>query len=556
MAHRLPETRMVVVGRLDRRYERELEEVHGVEPGGVDLGQRVGQGLARPRCDSDLVRVVVHEPVGVEGRGELLLAFEDRGQRELAPPRQRLDADQPLPEVGLGEGDRPVSRLVVDQVDVDALPREVLDAAFDETLLVVGSEKRDDPEAGGRVRRRAASCVASRVPLPPMNREGGRGLIVIGGALAAKPGVGGHTWVFLQYLLGFRRLGWDVLFLDSLDPASSLDAGGNQVPLAASVNAAYTASVMRDFGLSDSFALLDTSTGATVGVPRRRLLDALRSSAMLLNVMGYVNDEEVLAAVPRRVYLDIDPGFPQMWLELGLHDAFAGHDAFVTIGENIGTRASSVPTCGLEWVTTPQPVVLELWPPRPGGDRFTSIGTWRGAYGPVEYKGKTHGLRVHEFRKFASVPRRTRERFELALRIDETETSDLELLADGGWTIVDPRSAAGDPAAYRRYIQGSKAEFMVAKNMYVETQSGWFSDRSICYLASGKPVLAQDTGLSGLYPLGEGLATFSTLDEAFAGVAEIVGDYRRHARVARELAVEHFDSDRVLLRLLDRLGFA
>jgi hypothetical protein len=243
-----------------------------------------------------------------------------------------------------------------------------------------------------------------------------------------------------------------------------------------------------------------------------------------------------------------------MWRELGLHDAFAGYDTLVTIAENMGTERSGLPTCGLDWTTTRQPVVLERWPRRDGGDRFTSIGTWRGAYSPVEFRGKTYGLRVHEFRRFASVPLRTRERFELALRIDEAETKDLELLAEGGWTIVDPRSAAGDPAAYQSYIQGSKAEFMVAKNMYVETRSGWLSDRSICYLASGKPVVAQDTGLSGLYPLGEGLVTFSTPEEAVSAVDEVAGNYDHHTRAARELALEYFDSDKVLPRLLDRLG--
>ena len=389
---------------------------------------------------------------------------------------------------------------------------------------------------------------------PAHARANGQGTIALGGALAARPGIGGHTWVFLQYLLGFRRLGWNVLFLDWLDPDWCVDSAGNRVSLRESVNADYTTSVMRDFELSESFAVLEKSTGNTLGLPRERVLAAVESSAAFINFNGYVDDEEILAAAPYRIYLDIDPGFPQMWRELGLHDAFAGYDGFVTVGENVGTARSGVPTCGLAWTTTPQPVVLDLWPSRAGGERFTSIGMWRGSYQPVEFEGKTYGLRVHEFRKFASVPRGTDERFELALRIDEAETSDLRLLADGGWMIVDPRTAAGNPAAYRQYIQGSKAEFMVAKNMYVETRSGWLSDRSICYLASGKPVVAQDTGLSGLYPLGEGLVTFSTPEEAVSAVDEVAGNYDHHTRAARELALEYFDSDKVLPRLLDRLG--
>lgn len=367
-----------------------------------------------------------------------------------------------------------------------------------------------------------------------------RGLIVVGGAVAAKPGVGGHTWVYLQYLLGFRRLGYDVLFLDVFDAAET-------------DNVRYLAGVMRDFGLGDSFSLLDAGGGEAVGVPRERVLEAVRGSAMFLNVMGYVADEEILGAAPLRVYLDIDPGFPQMWRELGLHDAFAGYDRLVTIGENIGRDGCGIPDCGLEWVTTPQPVVLERWPVQQGGDRFTSIGTWRGAYAPVELGGKTYGLRVHEFRKFASVPLESGEAFELALRIDEAETSDLQLLADGGWTLVDPRVAAADPDAYRRYIGGSKAEFLVAKSIYVETRSGWFSDRSACYLASGRPVVAQDTDFPRHLPTGEGLLAFSTVDEAAAALDEVGAGYERHRRAARALAEEHFDSDRVLTSLLERL---
>jgi len=272
-------------------------------------------------------------------------------------------------------------------------------------------------------------------------------------------------------------------------------------------------------------------------------------------VMGYLDDEDLLAACPRRVFLDIDPGFGQMWRALGLHDAFAGHDDHVTLGERIGSPDCSVPDCGLRWIPTRPPVVLDLWPyRRPGGSRFTSVATWRGANAPVEYEGRTYGLRVHEFRRFAALPRLTGQPFELALSIDPGETRDLDLLAKNGWALVDPRTVAADPWGYRSYIASSKAELMVAKNMYVETRSGWFSDRSACYLASGRPVLAQDTGFAGLYPLGNGLLTFRTLEDAVAGVEEIGAAYRRHARAARELAEEELASDRVLGRLLDALA--
>jgi hypothetical protein len=379
--------------------------------------------------------------------------------------------------------------------------------------------------------------------------------VVIAGSLAQKPRHGGHTWVFLQYLLGFKRLGWDVLFLDQLGPDACRDENGRPCPPDESLNLRYLREVLGRFGLGGAFAVVCDGGRRFLGLPRAQVLERTRRSAFLLNVMGFLKDEEVLASAPRRVFLDIDPGFGQMWKELGLHDPFAGHDDFVTIGENVGRPGCEVPTCGLAWVTTPQPVVLDHWPPAGGHVRgYTSVASWRGAYGPVEYRGKTYGLRVHEFRKFAALPRLSGRPFEVALDIHPSEVGDLELLRANGWSLAGPVAVAGDPWAYQEFIRGSRAELMVAKNMYVETQSGWFSDRSICYLASSKPVLAQDTGLEGLYPVGEGLLTFRTLEEALAGVEEVEADYARHARAARAVAEECFDSDRVLSRLVAKIS--
>jgi hypothetical protein len=369
--------------------------------------------------------------------------------------------------------------------------------------------------------------------------------VAVAGSLAQQPCRGGHSWVFLQYLLGFRKLGFEVLFLDRMTSDMSGGTTGTE----------YLASVMKRFGLANDYCLLGAGGTAIAGMPRREALSRISESMLLINMTGYLDDAELLAAARRRVYLDIDPGFAQMWRELGLHDAFAGHDAFVTIGENIGGPDCPIPTCGLEWITTRPPVVLELWPAEAERSRsFTSIGAWRGPFAPVEYGGLTYGLRVHEFRQFAALPSITHEDFELALDIDEAETADLDLLSRYGWQLVQPQAVAGDPIAYRDYLARSRAEFMVAKNMYVETQGGWFSDRSACYLASGKPVLAQDTGITSFYPTGDGLLTFSTLDEAVTGVEAISGDYPRHALAARALAEEYFDSDKVLTALLDKLS--
>lgn len=378
------------------------------------------------------------------------------------------------------------------------------------------------------------------------------GIIVLAGSLAQKPGHGGHTWVFLQYLLGFRRLGWDVLFLDELQPAQCLGPDSVACAPQDSRQVRFLSQVMDRFGLGDSYAVRVGERW--LGRPREETLQRVRGSVLLINVMGFLRDEAILAAAPRRVFLDIDPGFGQMWKKLGLADVFEGHDDFVTIGENIGKPGCPIPTCGLSWITTPQPVVLEQWPVSRSGEAFTSIASWRGAYGPVEYGGKTYGLRVHEFRKFATLPRRRPERFQLALDIHDADKKDRNLLCENGWTLIDPQQAAGDPWRYRDFIQGSHAEFMVAKNMYVESWCGWLSDRSLCYLASGKPVLAQDTGLRDLYPTGQGLLTFATMEEANAGCEAIARDYQRHANAARWMAAEFFDSDKVLRRLLAKLG--
>lgn len=371
------------------------------------------------------------------------------------------------------------------------------------------------------------------------------GRIAIAGSIAQKAHNAGHTWQFLQYLLGFQRLGWDVLLLDSLETAD---------PASQAESVRYLAEVMRAHGLDDAWTVA-LGEGRHAGVDRAQALRFVAESDLLLNVMGFLTDDELLAAAPRRVFLDTDPGFAQMWCELGLADVLAGHDVHVTIGERIGAPDCTVPTCGLRWVTTPQPVVLDAWPRAHATPRrpFTSVASWRGAYGPIDYRGTRYGLRVHEFRRFARLPALTRRPFELALAIHSEETSDLELLRETGWTLLPPSDVAMTPGAYRRFIAESTGELMVAKGIYVQSRSGWLSERSICYLACGRPVVAQDTGLGDRYPLGRGLLTFTTLDEAAAAVEAVAGDYASHADEARALAEEHFDSDKVLTRLLEQV---
>jgi hypothetical protein len=382
------------------------------------------------------------------------------------------------------------------------------------------------------------------------------GTIVISGSIAQKPWHGGHIWVFLQYILGFRKLGWDVLFLDELDSEMCVDARGERCSVEESVNLSSFLRIMEEFNLGEAFALLCDRGRRTVGLSRKQVLGRVSTAAMVLNIMGYLRDSEVLDRAQNRVFLDIDPGFGQMWQELGLSSMFADHHHYVTIGENIGQPDCTIPTCGLNWITTCQPVVLDYWRLDAGApfQGFTTIASWRGAYGPVEFRGRKYGLRVHEFRKFAKLPVASAKPFEVALDIHEADFADRTLLENNGWVLTDPREVAGNPCQYHDYIQNSSAEFMVAKNMYVDSNSGWFSDRSICYLASGKPVLAQNTGLDRLYPSGRGLLTFRSMEEAVAGADRISKDYRAHSRAASAIAAEFFDSDVVLGSLLKKLN--
>jgi hypothetical protein len=372
------------------------------------------------------------------------------------------------------------------------------------------------------------------------------GAVVVAGAVARRIDCGGHVWALLQWVLGLRKLGWSVLFLDRLDPAP----GVRRSPALRRFLA-----TMKSFGLADSFSLDIGPDREPVGLSRAAVLDKVGAADLLLNVMGYLADPELLARARRRVFLDIDPGFGQMWRALGLCDVFRGHDAFVTVGARVGSGDCRVPTCGLAWITTLPPVVLDHWPAATGrGGRFTSVGSWRGPWAPVEYEGERYGLRAHEFRRFTGVPRESGLDFEIALEIDPGDGADAARLVDGGWRLSDPRAVSGTPHDYRRYVQSSLAEFSVAKGMYVRARTGWVSDRTACYLASGRPAVVQDTGLSETLETGIGLLTFATPDEAVAAAHTVHADWKRHARAARALAVERFDSDLVLGRLVDEVA--
>lgn len=375
--------------------------------------------------------------------------------------------------------------------------------------------------------------------------------IILSGMIASDPYQGGATWAVLQYLLGLRRLGHDVYFVE---PIASSAVRPEQSPLHGSVNATYFRKVMADFGQAPAAALLLAGTEQTIGLSYEQLVAIARRADVLINISGMLSDQRLLETIPVRIYLDLDPAFIQLWHTIQAIDMrFAAHTHFVTIGLAIGRPDCVVPTCGLDWITTLQPIVLEHWPVADQivHDALTTIANWRG-YGSIEFQGQLYGQKVHSLRQYISLPMLTDATFLPALAIHPAETNDIRALTDHGWRWLDPAVVAGTPDTYRDFIRGSWAEFGIAKSGYVLSRCGWFSDRSVCYLAAGRPVLAQQTGFGDFLPCGEGLLPFSSQDEVLVGIEALRSDYPRHARAARDIAQEYFDSDKVLTDLLER----
>lgn len=382
--------------------------------------------------------------------------------------------------------------------------------------------------------------------------------ILVSGALANKPGNGGEAWVRLSWIRGLKRLGHEVHFIEQLSPENTSGAGGGRTTFEESVNLAYFRTVTEVFGLVGSASLVWNGGEKTFGLPFEELVALAGKADLLINVSGHLTLKALKNRVACRAYIDIDPGFTQFWQESGNDGAhLEGHDFYFTIGENIGMPECPIPTNGLRWRPVRQPVVLDDWPVSRTArlERFTTVASWRGSYGPVEFAGKAFGLKVHEFRKFLALPQLAPAIYEIALDIHPGDGKDATALSRHGWHLSDPRRL-GLPHEFRRFVQGSSAEFSVAQGIYVETNSGWFSDRTIRYLASGKPVLVQDTGFSRNLPCRRGLIAFRTMDEAAAGVRQILNDYDSHCVAARSLAESHFNSDLILPQLLTEISHA
>jgi hypothetical protein len=366
--------------------------------------------------------------------------------------------------------------------------------------------------------------------------------ILLAGIIARYP-FGGVTWCSLMYLTGLRALGHEVFYLEDTGECV-YDPVANTRATDPAYGTAYIQRALEPCGLGDRWSFVNydgTYHGRTHDEVKRYCADA----DLFLNLSGgcwFWRDE--YRRIPHKAFIDSDPAFTQLAIAKAdpwYVQFFEGFDRLFTFGANIGTPGSPVPTGAFAWRHTWQPVTMDDWTPQvPPRDRFTSVMTWQ-----IESFTDVGGNKDQEFLRFIDLPSRTAQRFELAVNGPQT------LLRGFGWDTVDAMHVSRTPPLYRDFIHGSKAEFGVAKHTYVATHSGWFSDRTECYLASGRPALVQDTGWSRHLPSGEGLLAFSTVEEAVAGIEIINLDYDRHARRARELAGDAFAAGRVLPKLLE-----
>jgi len=385
--------------------------------------------------------------------------------------------------------------------------------------------------------------------------------VVVAGLVATYP-VGGVAWDYLQYVQGFHALGCDVSYVEDTgrwfyDPASETfvaDATRGARFLAESL-------AWLEPALARSWAVR-APDGTWHGLDERTVARLFAQADLFLNVSGACWLREPYCAARVKAYLDSDPGYTQGRLaavDAGTADADTAfsadlvrrHDVFFTLGERIGHPDCLIPTCGIRWHPTRQPIVLGDWPTRSAPEgAFTTVMSWKIEPTPPHLGGRAYGGKDVEFERLLELPRHVPERLEVAL----AGAAPRERILAAGWRLADPRAASGTMTAYRDYILASRGECSVAKNAYVATRSGWFSTRSAAYLACGKPVVVQDTGFAADLERGPGLHPFSTVAEAADAVAAVRADYGRACEHARALAERCFDAKRVLGRLLADAG--
>jgi hypothetical protein len=369
----------------------------------------------------------------------------------------------------------------------------------------------------------------------------------------------GVGWQTLHFLEGLRRLGHEVQYVEDTQ-RWPYDPAENTVSDDASAAVAYVAALMRRCGMKDRWAYRDVVDGRVHGLSAEALGKTLAAADLLINLSGATVLREEHLRVPVRVYLETDPVLPQIEVAKGRAftiDLLASHTHHFSYGENLGAPDCGVPVERFRYRPTRQPVVLDWWaaPPHQALDglAFTTVSNWRQTEKDVEWEGEIYTWSKDvEFRRFLELPRQVGVPLELALAVRDEDT--ITLLRRHGWRVVDALRTSAELDGYRTYIQGSAGEFSVAKEQNVRLRSGWFSDRTACYLAAGRPAVVQDTAFGCVLPVGEGLFAFTTPAEAAEALDAIAADYPRHARAARALAEDHFEATKVLGAMLEQVA--
>ena len=361
----------------------------------------------------------------------------------------------------------------------------------------------------------------------------------------AYPNGGGHFWVYLQWALGLRALGCDVIWLEQIDPADPVEETRRNVTILRERLARWD--------LANALAFTTPAGAAPPGDVATGALDfETAAQADLLLNLWHSLPAEVVRRFRRSALIDTDPGLLQTWMTNGSVKV-APHDVYFTIGETVGTPRALFPDCGVQWIYTPVPVFLPEWPAMPpeGAAAYTTVAHWWG--GKFEHDGTTfwNEKRV-AFLDYLELPARARVRLEVAVCLGQCFDECRQLMEPHGWRVREAWDVSSTLEAYRAYIQRSRGEFSCAKPAYVRLETAWISDRTLCYLASGRPAVVQHTGRSKFLPDGEGLFRFRSLDEAAAALCAAEADYEYHCRQARALVEEHFDARRVVARVLER----
>ena len=382
--------------------------------------------------------------------------------------------------------------------------------------------------------------------------------IVVVGTLASNP-YAGMAWQKMQFAVGLQRLGHDAYYFETTsswpyDPICRSRVCNSDYAVC------YLAQVCESFGLSERWAYRRSySDKAWFGLSRAKAEELLAHADAVLNVTAATRFAEEGLKVGRLVYVGTDPVIHEMAFARGDHDIrtlIDEHDDLATFGENIGSPDCPVPPLPRLRSRTRQPVLIDLWQAGgPSKNEFTTVGNWKQVGYDIEYQGETFYWSKHlEFLKFIDLPLRITQPIELAIGVANLEPAERYTLGSNRWQLADAHALTADPLSYRNYICASRGEFTVAKDQNIRLRTGWFSDRSACYLAAGRPVITQDTGFGKFIPTGEGLFSFKTIDEIMAAFDAINSNYEKHSRAARALAEEYFRAETVLAKMLNDLG--